>query len=168
MAAFKNEPEEWQRLDWMILRNGWACLYSKPEFLLIDVSWFRKERYRVVEFDCSTWKDDEVMHADLKRRFRFPDAYGNNLNALRDSLTEVSVIGAGLVVVLHHFDAVDKKTGQAVLEIFAENARFHLLLAERIITLIQVDDAQVRYDAVGAIPVFWNQYELLQPLGKQV
>lgn len=168
MAAFKNEPEEWQRLDWMILRNGWACLYSKPDFLLIDVSWFRKERYRVIEFDCSTWKDDEALHADLKRRFRFPDTYGNNFNALQDSLADVTVLGAGLVVVLHHFDAVEKKTAQAILDRFAENARFHLLLAERIITLIQVDEAQVKYDAVGATPVVWNRYEWLQLPGKQV
>ncbi|MBF9252077.1 barstar family protein [Pontibacter sp. 172403-2] len=167
MAAFKNEPEEWQRPDWMILRNGWVSLYSKPEFLLIDMSWFRNQRYRVMEFDCATWKDDEALHADLKRRFRFPDAYGNNLNALKDSLAEVSVPGAGLVVVLHHFDAVEKKTAQAILEVFAENARFHLLLAERIITLVQVDDAQVKYDAVGATPVFWNRYELLPLPGEK-
>ena len=67
MAVFRNEPEEWQRLDWAILQNGYACLYHRPEFLQLDVMWFRKERYRVIEFDCAKWETDQLMHDELKQ-----------------------------------------------------------------------------------------------------
>ncbi len=159
MAAFKNEPEVWQRLDWMILRNGWACLYFKPEFLLIDTSWFRQERYRVLEFNCTTWVNEAAIHEDLKRRFRFGASYEATLEALKASLSEHDVTGGGLALVLHHFDAVEKKLGQAILAIFAEKARYHLLLGERVVTMVQVDDAHAKYDAVGAMPVVWNPHE---------
>lgn len=159
MAVFKNEPEEWQRLDWAILQNGWACLYHRPEFLLIDIGWFRKERYRVIEFDCSKWTNDDAMHADLKLRFRLPESYGNNLHALKDSLSDFNITGAGLVVMLHHFDAVEKETGQLILDVLAANARFHMLLGERVLTLVQVDDAQAKYTSVAAKPLPWNPHE---------
>ncbi|PRY11581.1 barstar (barnase inhibitor) [Pontibacter ummariensis] len=159
MAAFRNEPEEWQRLDWAILRNGWGRLYSKPDFLVVDVSWLRQRRYRVLEFDCATWADEQAMHTDLKQRFRFDESYGNNLDALRDGLADYNVFGAGLAVVLHHFDKVEKETGQAVLDVLAENARFHLLLGERVLTLVQVDDPKVNYKPVGGMPIAWNPQE---------
>ncbi|MCC9168900.1 barstar family protein [Pontibacter harenae] len=159
MAVFKNTPEEWQRLDWAILQNGWVQLYHKPDFLLIDVSWFRQQRYRVLEFDCGKWADLEAMHTELKQRFRFSESYGNNLNALRDSLSDYEVFGAGLVVVLHHFDTIAKQDAQALLDVFAENARRHMLLGERVLTLVQVDSPDTSYEPVGAMPVLWNPHE---------
>ncbi|WP_347159786.1 barstar family protein [Pontibacter chitinilyticus] len=159
MAAFRNEPGEWQRLDWQILRNGWACLYHRPEFLLIDISWFRKERYRVVEFDCSRWGDEAAMQADLKLRFRLPESFDSNLDALKDSLTEFNITGAGLVVVLHHLDVVAQETAQALLDTLAENARYHLLIGERVLTLVQVDAAQATYTTAAAKPLPWNPHE---------
>lgn len=162
MATFRNEPEEWQRLDWMILHNGWVSLYARPEFLLLDISWFRKERYRVSELDCAKWTDAVAMHADLKLKFRFPEDYGNSLKALKDNLSEVSIIGAGLVVVLHHFDKLEKSVAEDLLNILVESARFHLLLGERMIILAQVDDPKITYEPVGAMPVAWNPHEWLK------
>lgn len=159
MAIFRNEPDEWQRLDWRILQNGWVSLYNRPEFLLLDVSWFRKERYRVFEFDCSKWKDANAMHADLKLKFRFGEQYGENLNALKDSLSDISIVGSGLVVVLHQLDKVEKELAQSLLHIMAESGRFHMLLGERLITLAQVDDQDINYSPVGATPVSWNPHE---------
>lgn len=161
MAVFKNEPEEWQRLDWSILQNGYACLYSRPEFLLIDISWFRKERYRVMEFDCSKWTDEETVHADLKQKLRFSDDYKSTFDALKESLKEISMTGKGMVLVLHHFDTVEKETAQILLHILAVASQWHLLLGERLLTLLQVDDPQVRYEPVGARAVAWNPHEWL-------
>ena len=108
MAVFRNEPEEWQRLDWAILQNGYACLYHRQEFLQLDVMWFRKERYRVIEFDCARWETDQLMHDDLKQKLRFLEYYGSNFNALNDCLRDIDITGKGTVLLLHHFDAVDK------------------------------------------------------------
>ena len=161
MAVFENTPEEWQRLDWSILQNGYTCLYSRKEFLLIDISWFRKERYRVLELDCSKWTDEQAMHNELKQKLRFPDTYGSNFKALRDSLTDIDITGKGMVLVLHHFDAVEKETTQMLLDILAKASQWHLLLGERLLTLLQVDDPKATYEPVGARPVTWNPHEWL-------
>lgn len=162
MAVFQNTPEEWQRLDWSILQNGYTCLYSRKEFLLIDISWFRKERYRVLEFDCSRWEEDEQkMHDELKQKLRLTDACGSNFDALEDSLKEVTITGKGMVLVLHHFDKVERKTAQDLLNILAGASQWHLLLGERLLTLLQVDSPRVTYEPVGAKPVAWNPHEWL-------
>lgn len=161
MATFRNEPEEWQRLDWMILQNGWVSLYARPEFLLIDTAWFRKERYRVIELDCSKWVDDEAMYTDLKLRFRLPNNDASDMKALKAGLADTTILGAGLVIVLHQLDTLAKDKGQTLLQAFAESARFKMLLGERIITLAQVNDANISYDPVGALPVTWNPHEWL-------
>ncbi|WP_242916373.1 barstar family protein [Pontibacter liquoris] len=168
MAAFRNEPEEWQRLDWQILQNGWSCLYHRPEFLLIDIAWFRKERYRVLEFDCSKWTDKETLHTDLQLKFRLSTDYeSHDLAALRNALAEYAITGGGLVVVLHHFDTVKRKTGQALLDVLAENARYHLLLGERVLTLVQLDKHEDKYTTPAASPLPWNPHEWLDASGKK-
>lgn len=161
MAVFRNEPEEWQRLDWAILQNGYACLYSRQEFLLIDVMWFRKERYRVIEFDCAKWADDQAMNDDLKQKLRFKDTYKSDFSSLKESLKELDITGKGTVLLLHHFDTVDKETSQILLDILARASQYHLLLGERLLTLLQVDNPAVTYEPVGARPVQWNPHEWL-------
>ena len=99
MAVFQNTPEEWQRLDWSILQNGYICLYSRMEFLLIDTMWFRKERYRVMELDCSRWVEEQEMHKELKQKLRFGDNYAATFSALKESLKEISITGKGMVLV---------------------------------------------------------------------
>ncbi len=76
-------------------------------------------------------------------------------------MNEVSIVGAGLVVLLHHFDSLEMKLRQSLLNILAESARFHMLLGERMIILAQIDDPKVTYEPVGAMPVTWNPHEWL-------
>ncbi len=39
MALFTNSPQDWQRLDWQILRDGGVSLYSQLQFLADDMQW---------------------------------------------------------------------------------------------------------------------------------
>ena len=84
MATFKNNPDEWQRLDWAILKNGSASLYWKMEILETDLTWFKSNNYSIVVFDCKTWTSENEMHKQLKSKFIFPDYYGENWDALND------------------------------------------------------------------------------------
>jgi len=163
MAVFRNEPEEWQRLDWAILQNGYACLYHRQEFLQMDVMWFRKERYRVLEFDCARWESDQAMHEDLRQKLRFRDTYKSDFGSMKESLKEIDITGKGTVLLLHHVDSVGKETAQILLDTFARASQWHLLLGERLLTLLQVDDPGVIYEPVGARPVQWNPHEWLGP-----
>ena len=43
MAFFKNDPREWERLDWRLLQNGAVALYHRPAVLGEDVAWLQSQ-----------------------------------------------------------------------------------------------------------------------------
>lgn len=162
MGVFKKDGRvDPEGLDWYILQNGWTSLYWRTSILEEDLKWFEKENYVIIEFNCKTWNNDKMMHGELKAKFDFPDYYGENLNALRDCLSDLNIIRTGLVIVLRHLDNVNKKTAHAILDIFADNARLHMLFGNRIITLAQVDDPDYEIEPVGQTNVIWNGQEWL-------
>ena len=162
MGVFKkNGRSDPEGLDWHILQNGWTSLYWRSNILDEDLKWFDKEDYVIVEFNCKTWSDDKMMHAELKKKLNFPDYYGENFNALRDCLSDLNIIRTGLVIVFRHLDNLTQKTAHAILDILADNARLHILFGNRIITLAQVDDPDYEIKPVGQTNVNWNGQEWL-------
>ncbi|MBX2985426.1 MAG: barstar family protein [Bacteroidia bacterium] len=161
MATFQNNPDEWQRLDWSILQNGWTSLYWKKEILETDLIWFKSENYSIVEFDCKTWTGENEMHKRLKDKLMFPDYYGENWDALNDCLSDLEITKAGQIVVFRHLDNLDTKSVHTLLDIFARNSRLQMLFGKRLIVLAQVDNPNYQIDQVGATPVMWNGAEWL-------
>ena len=159
MAFFKDTPDEWQKLDWQILQNGWASLYWQQSVLEKDIDRLRKEGYRVVDFDCSGWNDINLMHKDLREILSFPGYYGENLDALNDCLAYIEITEPGLVIVFYHFQTIDRKTAHGLLDVFANNSRLQMLVGKRLFTLVQVDDAAYEIGEVGASFVLWNRTE---------
>ena len=91
MAIFRNEPEEFQRLDWSLLQNGTVTLYLRPEVLEEDVEWLKRHDYRVDSFDCSIWVGPSEMHEALSSGLEFPGYYGRNLSALNDCIGDIEI-----------------------------------------------------------------------------
>ena len=150
MAVFrKDEQGNSDRLDWSILQDSWISRYWQISILEEDLMWFEKENYRVVDFDCKTWDDSRVMHAQLKLKLTFPDYYGENLDALRDCLSELSINERGLVLVFRHMDTINKQTARVILDIVADTSRRHMLFGDRMITLAQFDQQDYEVDSVG-------------------
>src|ERR1044072_5105109 len=105
MAVFRNEAEEFERLDWDLLQDGAVTLYFRPQLLAADVDWLKEHDYRVDSFDCSLWVDESEMHKALARQLEFPDYYGRNLNALNDCLSDLEVPDeGGRVLVFNKYD----------------------------------------------------------------
>jgi RNAse (barnase) inhibitor barstar len=159
MSIFKNDESQWQRLDWTILRDSSASIYWRQNYLEEDIVWFDREGYRIVRFDCLSWGNDDFFHADLYKKLKLPDYYGSNFDALNECLRDLEIKETGLVIVLGHFDAWDRGKGQVLLEIIDRASRFHLLLGERIILLIQVDDPNTIFDPIKAASPIWNRRE---------
>jgi len=159
MAFFKETPDEGPRLDWQILQNGWASLYWQPDILAKDIAWFKKEGYKVVDFDCTHWNDVSLLHKDLKEQLGFPGYYGENLDALNDCLSDLEINEAGFLIVFRHFQTVGKNFAHNLLDIFAHNSRRHILFGNRLLVLVQVDDPAYEIAAVGATAVLWNHAE---------
>ena len=161
MTTFKNNPDEMQRLDWSILQNGWISLYLKNEILEKDLEWFKTENYSIVDFECKTWTNENEMHNQFKKRLCFPEYYGENINALNDCLSDIEIVNAGQIIVFRHLDSIDIKLAHILLDVFADNARKHMLFGERLLILSQVDNPNFRIEPVGATPIIWNRQEWL-------
>jgi len=111
------------------------------------------------------------MHRALAAALGFPDYYGNNLEALNDCLGDVAAgeYGApsdatGLVLVLMGFDtfaASHRSSAQALLDIFAGQARNAALFGHRMFCLVQSGDPKLTFEPVGAMSVEWNDAEWL-------
>jgi hypothetical protein len=115
----------------------------------------------------------EEMHADFQRTLTFPAYYGKNLHALNDSLGDLAVPDeGGFALALVQFDKYTKGPGTAaipsgctqaeiVLEVLARASRRFLLSGRRFLTLVQTDDARIRFDNLGCVSAIWNRREWL-------
>lgn len=172
VANWDPDVETIHDVDFRLVRNTFVSKFWQPSLLDETVGWLRSHHYRVVEFDAASWTSDADMYEDIAAGIDFPDYFGRNLDALNDCMRDVAS-GAygwdvdaqtGLVIVLRAFDAftaVDRKTAQIMLDIFADQARFASLVGHRIICLVQTNDPQLAFEPVGAMPVMWNDAEWL-------
>jgi RNAse (barnase) inhibitor barstar len=165
MAIFRDEPEDFQRLDWTLLQNGAITLYLRAEFLAEDTEWLESHNYRIDRFDCSAWASEKEMHEALAAGLEFPDYYGRNLDALNDCLSDIEIPEeSGRVLIFHRYDAFAAKCPRAawvVLDIIESNSRSLLLFGRRLLALVQSNDPSISFERVGARPVMWNQREWL-------
>ena len=161
MAFFNKSEDQHGRLDWQILQNGWTSLYFNTELLNTAIQWFEKENYKVLILDCIQWTSKDDILKGIGKELNFPDYYGKNLSALNDCLWDIEIAKSGLVVVFTSFDLIDKELAYDLLDIFATNSRSHFLFGDRLITLVQVNDAHYHCEPVGANPVLWNPKEWL-------
>jgi RNAse (barnase) inhibitor barstar len=161
MATFQDNPSEWQRLDWLILQNGWTSLYWKGEVLEKDLAWFKNENYSIVDFDCKTWFNESEMHKQLKQGLNFPGYYGENFDALNDCLSDMEITGAGQIITFRHLDNFDINRTHILLDVFANNARRQMLFGKRLIILAQVDNPNYQIDQIGGTNLMWNGAEWL-------
>ena len=173
MPFFSNTPDDWQRLDWLILRDGGIHLYWRREYLTEDTKWFANHDYDVFELACQTWESQDDMFSDFARVLRLPDYFGRNFDALDECTADLPLTeNRGAVVVRSRFDAYAAGTGSApmqrlkneaevVLDIIASASRFHLLNGNRLLALVQTDDPELRFGALGGSNPQWNRREWL-------
>ena len=165
MAAFRDDPSEWERLDWRLLQNSPVALYGREAILDEDRAWFSAHSYRVYRLDASSWDGEVAFHRDVRRVLEFPAYYGENLDAFNDCLSDLPVPEqGGAALEFRHFDAFarrEPRVAQAVLDIVAVNARHFLLTGRRLLALVQSDDPELSFEPVGACPAMWNPREWL-------
>jgi hypothetical protein len=173
MPFFNNAPDDWQRLDWQILRDGGVHLYWRREYLIEDTKWLANHDYDVLELACETWASQDEMFSDFARVLRLPDYFGRNFDALDECIADLPLTeNLGAVIVLTRFDAYAAGAGSApmprlkneaevVLDIIASASRFHLLNGNRLLALVQTDDPELRCGAIGGHSPQWNRREWL-------
>jgi RNAse (barnase) inhibitor barstar len=171
VATWEPDAETTNAVDYRLVHNTFVTMFWRPSLLDETVDWLRSRAYHAVEFDAGPWASDADMYDDVALGLNFPDYFGRNLDALNDCMRDVAsgdygwdTDATGLVIVLRAFDAfaaVDRRTAQIMLDIFADQARGAILIGRRIICLVQSNDPQLAFDPVGAMPVMWNDAEWL-------
>ncbi len=166
MAAFDADAGRTHPADYDLLVLGFVHLFRRPDALDDTVALLEGLGYDAVRVDARAWTDDEDLHRDLSAALSFPPHYGGNLDALNDCLADVvayeyatSRDATGFALVLtgyDHFAARRPAVAQAVLDIFATQARYGALIGHRMICLVQSDDPDFTVDPVGAQPVHWG------------
>ena len=173
MAFFNNSADDWQRLDWQVLRDGGIALYWRNEYLVEDARWLNEHDYELYELDCAKWFSREDMFADFDQSFHFPDSWGRNFDALNDCMTDLPLDAErGAALILRRFDFYASRSGATtlpsgeveaviVLDILAGASRFYLLNGRRLVVLVQSDDANLRIERLGGMAPQWNRREWL-------
>jgi hypothetical protein len=71
---------------------------------------------------------------------------------------------SGMLLVFRRFDVFAKaqpSLAQTILDSIESTSRRFLLTGRRFMALVQSDDAWIRFERVGAMPVTWNPREWL-------
>jgi hypothetical protein len=177
MALFNDSPEDWEKLDWKILRDGGIAFYWRLEYLADDVQWLIGQNYDIYEFDCKQWNSEKEMHSDIARVLRFSEwmayEWGQNFDALDDCLQDLPIgQDGGAALVFRRFDVYATGTGsvlspsgraraEVLLDVMARVCRFLLLNGKRFVTLVQTDNHDFQVGPLGAISPIWNAREWL-------
>ena len=77
---------------------------------------------RIIILDGAEMTDRDVLHGYLKRELRFPEYYGNNLDALADCLSE---LGPHNHIILTNAETLRTELGEygeRLIEVFKETA----------------------------------------------
>ena len=162
MASFKNDPADFNRLDYSLLKNGSINLYYKKEILKADIEWFKKAEYRIVEINTDEWVDESAFHKCVGKSLGY-SCVGGNLNCFRDHVGELDIPQkSGMLIVLMNFDkfySKNKELADIVIDIIAEESRFHMLFGNRLITMLQLNNPKIELPSVGAMTIGWNSKE---------
>lgn len=166
MASFKNDPDEWQRLDYRLLQNGAVNLYFNRDVLAEDSSWLQNHGYIVYVLDAARWQSEDDFHRDARDVLQFPDYYGNNLDAFNDCLSDLEIpeLAGGCAIQFLKFDklaAAFPDTAHAILDIIETNSRRFLLTGQRLIALVQSGDPRISFEHLGCSAANWNRKERL-------
>ena len=145
-----------------ILSSGPICKYFRNSILDQDVNWFSNNRYDVYDINTKNW-NKRNCHQQLKSQLKFPDYYGQNLDAFKDCLGDMhNPKYEGVVIALRRYDEFlnnDKKLALAILDIIARESRVWLVSGHKLITLIQSNEPHLVLPEIGGVSPDWNANE---------
>jgi len=166
MAPFREE--DFDRIDYQILRYGASALYHRRDLFEEVAAWLKAQGYRVFRIDASS---EEDFIAQMSQALRFLENFGyepwtGNLDALNDAFRYLDFEGVeGIAFCFDRFDSLARKNprfARTILDILESQSRDCLLEGRRLLALVQSDDPEISFDALGARSATWNQAEWMR------
>jgi RNAse (barnase) inhibitor barstar len=162
MAIFQGD-QDYQRLDWELLKNGAVTLYYRPAILDEDIAWLADHGYLKHDFDCASWSSEDDFHDAVGAGLQFPGWYGRNIDAFGDCLCDIEIPDeSGCVLVFRRYDKFAARLpnlAQWVLDDIQDNSRILSLWGRRLLALVQTDDPRLEFVKVRDCCAHWNPRE---------
>lgn len=165
MAVFTKEDRDNERLDWELMIESSIKIYYSEAYLNKDLQWLRVHGYHIVDRDFAVLRTYPAVLQSMGQEFGFPGYFsGSNLDVFYDFVREHLHVPyeGGLVIVMRHYDllvASKPRQALAILDILDCYSRDCMRYGHRLITLIQSDDPNLRFDEVGAQDIMWSLSE---------
>lgn len=164
MATFTESEIHRHWHVWQMYRDGPVALVHR-ESLLDQIIVELKDAGYIVHI-CNTESSDEIsFEKTLRSVLGFPaNQLGQtNLNAFNDSLSDLEFPNCtGIVVVVKHVQKLHENDPiylHMIMDIFAEQSRYHLCFGHRLMLVLQSDDRDIRLQPVGGRRPVWNSRE---------
>jgi Barstar (barnase inhibitor) len=170
MAVFQKKDLK-QGAYWL-MHNGPVNLFQSEDVLNDCIKDLEELKYSVHVVETIDLSVPKLIRA-LASTLDFPDFFTGNgsLDAFNDCMKDVihgeygwnSIDDAGLVIVLRHFDNFtnsNPQKAQMLIDILADCSRSAMLWGNRVIILLQVEDAEYRLEPLGATNARWNSKEI--------
>jgi hypothetical protein len=168
MAAFTQDDLQQNWLIWDLFQNGGVVLFKKPEPLQDAIAQLRTAGYRVHEVDCSQYQDEGAFLGMIVDGLGIPKyPGGTGRDGFNDFVWQLEFENCtGVVLCLNRFEVVCQRARDLaidILDILADNQRHHMLFGNRLLTLVQSQDAELdqRIGRIGGFLPIWNRREWL-------
>ncbi len=165
MAAFSDDEIAENPGVWDLFQNGGVVLFKEREILKLAAGQLASCGYVVHLVDCQDHHDEESILKAIVNALgiaRYPNMC---LDGFNDFISQIEFSDwTGVIVVLlgfHRFRQACPESAFFILDIMADNHRSHLLLGNRLLTLVQSDDPRLdeRIGKVGGYQPIWNSSE---------
>ncbi|QDT42690.1 hypothetical protein Pan241w_27780 [Gimesia alba] len=162
MAHFFQSEIDRNIYIWQMFRDGGVALVHSESMLQKIINELHSENYLI--HDCEVTSEDSVsFEKSIRATLGFPSGQKDqtNLDALNDLVGDLVFPKdrAGIVVVTRHIQKLhEKEPGylHQVADIFANAARYHMCLGQRLLLLLQSDDSEIQFDVVGGFRPHWT------------
>ena len=167
MPAFKPQnPDDWGRLDWQMLRFGYVTLYSSTDLLDRNRAWLRAEGYRDIVIDLRGCAGTAEVMEYVNRALGFPGTSGGSLDGIDDWMYNfiegeygADPNAAATSITILGFDAfrrTDARAATILIEIFGRHASRALMFGHRMPVLVHSADPNLQLGPMGGEDPHWN------------
>jgi hypothetical protein len=144
LAAFTQEEIDADWPIWDLFQNGGVVLFRRQDLLQATIERLTAAKYKVVAADCRQHANISMLCGAVVTSLGVADCESVNLDSFNDFVWQIEFDGQkGVVIALTNFmDAwkLESKRALDVADILANNHRDHLLMGNRLLTLLQCDD----------------------------
>lgn len=165
LAAFTEKEIEDQWPVWQLFQNGGVVLFNQQAILDDAADNLTLNGYQVHNIECQHHTYEEAVLFAVVDSLKIPRSENIGLDGFNDFMSQIDFDGCmGVVVVLtafHQFRQASPECAFHILDIMADNHRSHMLLGNRLITLVQSDDPRIdeQIGTIGGYKPIWNPAE---------